>query len=186
MFALGTGLSVAGTAAGTISSAVNQNRMYTRTARSSLEAYLIDQKATQEGLVESQEAASMDVEKANIEIAQARAQASVSAAERGVSGPSVDLMIRDYDAIYARSVDTVNRNLRMQARQAQRAGAGSRATARNRITSAYPQYPSLVGTALQLGGSILSSANQFNMAIAPSGRGWYGDLYATRKTGVVP
>lgn len=99
--------------------------------------------------------------------ARAKSNASVVMGERGVQGNSVNVLLSDFDRIEAQNHDALSTNYQWMQQQAGQDILASRAAALDRIHGSTPQpvaYPSMLATALQIGGSALKTYDSVQFA----------------------
>lgn len=90
----------------------------------------------------------------------ASASARAAAAEGGVSGLSVDALLRDYDRSYLRTKDANAENLEFTTLQLEEEKKGVQAQAKSQVNSVRPQYRGKTGifsSALQIGSSAVGA-----------------------------
>lgn len=107
--------------------------------------------------VEEADAAKLEVQQARQDALAQGSQASVSAAEGGVTGLSVEALQRAIDGDSAATAGIVNQNLALVNRQLDRERAGARAELQNRLNSI--QGPSVLETALGIGRLAFNALN---------------------------
>lgn len=141
-----------------------QNNQYSATAQASLEAYrrTIKQSADQV----NQEAANSSDQALQLRAAagQARGSVSTSAAERGVTGDSVETLLGDFSRIESTNSFNLETNLGWFKGQIAENLAGVRAGGQSRISGAAPrpiQGPNILGSVLGFGSSALGSYDTY-------------------------
>jgi hypothetical protein len=151
LFATTLGLAAGGEAL----SFFGQQQMYKENAKSAEESQI--NQAVQDSLnVQQQdEANAIDLQNKGIEAALARSTAIASAGEAGVSGNSVDMLIRDYNTQESRYRGALEQQARMTRAQSLQRQRGYRAEAQSRINSV--QQPNVLASALNIGGKAVSA-----------------------------
>lgn len=127
--------------------------------------------------VEEQRKAAMEMEAISSQAAQARAIAGASAAESGVSGLSVDMLMNDYFRREYGFMTATQEQLRGTLFQLEQAKEGARSEYQGRVMSMTPQpvqYPSILATGIGVVGGLASSAgtmyfNTFDRSVVRAG-----------------
>lgn len=125
-------------------------------------------KALQARLVQEGEATVSETRQAQIEGARARATARVAAGEAGVSGLSVDALMRDFFSQEATYRDALRTNYGFTSEQIESEMKGVHSQAEGRVQSVRPYMkqpvskPSYLTAALNIGGNALSTYERMN------------------------
>ena len=159
------GLQYAGQSAAADAQSEYQNNQYTSTAKAAMAAY--KQNITQAASQVSQESASVSDQVMKIQAAagQAVGSANVSAAERGVTGGSVDALINDFSRIETTNKFNMETNLGWLKGSIFDSLKGSAAGNQSRISSAAPrpiQGPSPLELGLGLAGAGLGAYDRYD------------------------
>lgn len=144
--------------------AAYQNRLAIATAENAKQATINDY--NQSALRDAQEeaAAAQQVQAGSREAARARATLRTSAGEAGVAGVSLAALERDFYAQELRNQDVINQNLRWQRQQAgmdRKSIHSTGVSRRNQAASSMMARPSFLGTALQVGGDVMTAGNKY-------------------------
>lgn len=115
--------------------ATMQNRMYEQNKLNAYSALRTDYQATQQRQMQEIEAASQQIEQRRLESLQQQATANVAAGEAGVSGFSVERVLRDIGAKASRDISTIEQNRDWGLSQLQNEMRGQRDRAVSRIFS---------------------------------------------------
>jgi hypothetical protein len=126
---------------------------------------------------EEQRKASQEMQAISSQAAQARAIASASAAESGVSGLSVDMLMNDYFRKEYGFMTSTQEQLRGTLFQLEQAKKGAASEYEGRVMSRTPQpvnYPSILATGIGVTGGLASSAgtmyfNTFDRQVTRAG-----------------
>lgn len=113
---------------------------------------------------EESQASSQQISSVNREASKARASARVAAGEAGVSGLSVDALLADFDRQEASSVNAINYNREMNARQSSMNLRGIRANAMNQLSSTRFKpvaRPSALNSGLEIAGMGLDAYTKY-------------------------
>jgi hypothetical protein len=136
-----------------------------RTAENARVAFL-NSAATENARIEEERAAtSQDIFETGIQAKKARATAVTAAGEAGVSGISVDALLREFSATESRHNEAVRQNLAFSEAQSARNIEAARTGAKSAINRARPQpvsRPNFFGAALRFGGEALGAFGDFN------------------------
>jgi hypothetical protein len=134
-----------------------QKKAAKENARAAGEADRLNRADLSARAVEEQQAAQSLIEEAGRQTAEQRGLATASAAEAGVTGMSVDLLLADLDRAKGVHKTSVTKNLANVEAQLGREKQGSVAQRQSRINAL--TGPSLGGSALQVGAAGLDFAN---------------------------
>lgn len=142
-----------------VAGAVSQNSAARRNAENAQTAFQQDVGSLQQRGVQIQQQTSEDILTTNLEEARARALAAARGGEAGVSTVTLNDIIQGVSASGGRRRDITiaNRNAAIAQNNAEIGAAGI--AARSRV--AQVQAPSLIATALQIGGIAASSAANY-------------------------
>lgn len=147
------------------SQAKYQNEVYSQTGALALADY---QQKTASVVVRSEqnaEQASQTALQEQVTGIQAMARAQTAAGEAGVEGSSVSQLLNDFRRVQAGNQYVLNANLNMQQDQYGQEQKAMQAEAQSRIAQARPgpvQQPSLLATALQIGGAAFEGYDAAN------------------------
>jgi hypothetical protein len=121
--------------------AEEQNRLYEANRRNALLAHENNNKAITDRQVQEQEAAAAERFDASLDARKARATAEVAAGEAGVSGLSVNHLLRDFYGREGRNNDRISQNLDWSSAQLQSEKVGSSYRTVDRINSVQRATP---------------------------------------------
>lgn len=138
-----------------------QTKLYEMNRQNSYAAMRQEYDAVQQRQLQEGEAALQQVEDRRLEALQEIATANVAAGESGVSGFSVERVLRDIGATAARDISTIEQNRDWSVQQLQNEKLGIQNTTVSRINSVSPgtkpsKWAAILGTAsnaAQVGGS---------------------------------
>ena len=127
--------------------------------------------------IEEQKKAAQEMQAISSQAAQARAIAGASAAESGVSGLSIDMLMNDYYRREYNYMTATQDQLRGTMFQLEQAKEGARSEYQGRVMSMTPQpvqYPSILATGIGVAGGLASSAgtmyfNTFDRSVVRAG-----------------
>lgn len=107
---------------------------------------------------QEQEATSQQIQERRRQEMQERATSSVAMGESGIQGFTVDSILRDISGVADRDVTNLNQNRDWNVSQLSNQAAGIQGQTEGRINSAPRDAgPSMLGTALQIGGGVANS-----------------------------
>lgn len=115
-----------------------KDRMYARNAENAISALIDTYGQLQERRQQEIEASSEAIQQRRIEERKQLAAARVAAGEAGVTGFSVDAILRDIGATASRDVANIQRNRDWNLAQINQQMRGARAQAKNQITTMAP------------------------------------------------
>lgn len=118
-----------------------QDYQYEQNKLNSLSALRNNYQTTQQRQMQEIEAAAQQVDERRREALQKTATARVAAGEAGVSGLSVESVLRDISGSAARDVATINQNRDWSLAQLNQQMRGQQAQAKSRINSVLPGQP---------------------------------------------
>lgn len=150
-----------------------QNKMYGRTASAAMSNFVQKNDSVNRRLQQEEAVASEQSEALGSQVNQARSAVTVSAAERGVAGPSVQELLNNFSMVESRNNLNRYTNLRWQADQANEEQKSFQATGQSQIVSATPrpiQGPSALGLGLDIGASLYKG---IDLSMYNSGSGYY-------------
>lgn len=165
--ALSIGSSVAGyvgQSQAAIAQARYQNEMYKQTGDIAAENYRQQTGTVAQRTFQQSEATGQEAQSSLVATMQATSRAAAAAAEAGVGGASVSQLLDDFRRQEAMNIDALRTNQEWSAEQATRDQQALRADAQSRIAQARPRpavMPSILGTALQIGGSAFSGYDSY-------------------------
>jgi hypothetical protein len=131
-----------------------QTRVYNENQRNALLAFGDQQAASNQRIAQEQDAAAADSMDVSLEARANRARNMVAAGEAGVSGPTVDSLMRDIYGKEGRSLSRIDTNLDWSTQQleAEKTGQTHQTVSRiNSVARAKKNDPSLLATGLQIG-----------------------------------
>ncbi len=121
--------------AGEFQAANTQDGLYKANGESANNSAREQYASTQLRMSQEMDAAATEKHTAGLDAQQAIATAETSAGEAGVSGLSVDRLLRDFHGREARYSSSVDENLDMSLSQLEQSMKGTRSTAQNQINS---------------------------------------------------
>jgi hypothetical protein len=144
--------------------AEQQNVYYRQNAANANAAARQEQFDTQQRMLQEQEAAAAEKIDIMKEHRAARAKAEVAAGEAGVSGVSVDALMRDIMAQQSNAIDRVDQQTEWSLNQLNREMRAIRTRNQDRINGVQRSAaPSFVSTGLAIGSTALSSFNDYKV-----------------------
>ncbi len=162
---IGFGISAASTVVGYMgqsAAADEQNRMYQENAQRANQNARDQMFATQQRMLQEQEAGAAEKIDTMKEARAAKATATVAAGESGVSGLSVDALLSEFDGRAASYNDRVDQNTDWTMNQLNAEMKGIRANAEDRINSVQrAAKPSFWDAGLRIAGAGLDSYNGY-------------------------
>lgn len=142
--------------------AENQNRIYRENAARANKAAQEEAFAVNQRMLQEQEAAAAQKADVYREARAARATAEVGAGESGVSGLSVEGLLREFDGRAASQTDRIDQQTEWTLQQLQEQKRQIRAQAEDRINSVQrAARPSFFSTGLKIAGTGLNFYNEY-------------------------
>lgn len=142
-----------------------QNQMYKQNIKNAQQTARDQYAHTQNKWIQERNAASLEKQNANIDVASAAATAEAAGVEGGVSGNSVSQLVASYYGKSGRFNDTVDQNYQMNRDYLWASMDQTKNQTQSQINSVpKPQKPSFLDAAIRIAGAGLSAAQTYQGA----------------------